>query len=415
MAKGTATCTCATCGKEFLVQKICANRSDANSWEAWAEAHYDECNDCRRKRIDAEHEEENREAAELAAAMNLPELHGSPNQVAWATTIRQTFIGNAADEEVRMYESISRTEARIAGKGPDNTEDWLKDRLEEKREQLMVLQEMRQNILKQTGASFWIDHRTYSVSALMHAYILDVEEGRIQREVIGGSTDATPEEVKKSAAEEMTVAPENHTHPGAAEIIVTEKMVSASYRKDDDFRSIVKSLGYSWDASASRWSKKITVTTGTAKERAAELGNKLLNSGFAVTIADEEIRNAAVNGDYEPQTYRWITRVGSGKHEGKLYISWGRDDAIYRAAKKLHGAVYSSPGFVIAPKEYAIVEDFAHIYGFKFSPGAMEAIEAEKNAVIVVTPAAAKDATYDEHPVYEILNQSGIISDLVDE
>lgn len=58
MAKATATCTCATCGRTFTVTALKANRRDANSWESWAADHYDECNDCRDKRVAAERAEE---------------------------------------------------------------------------------------------------------------------------------------------------------------------------------------------------------------------------------------------------------------------------------------------------------------------------------------------------------------------
>lgn len=53
MAKATATCTCATCGAEFIRTKICCNRRDADSWEAWATANIDECDACYKARMRA--------------------------------------------------------------------------------------------------------------------------------------------------------------------------------------------------------------------------------------------------------------------------------------------------------------------------------------------------------------------------
>lgn len=53
MAKATATCTCATCGAEFTMTKICCNRRDADSWEAWATANIDECDVCYAARMRA--------------------------------------------------------------------------------------------------------------------------------------------------------------------------------------------------------------------------------------------------------------------------------------------------------------------------------------------------------------------------
>lgn len=46
MAKATATCTCATCGATFTRTKICRNRREADGWETWAAANFDECAAC---------------------------------------------------------------------------------------------------------------------------------------------------------------------------------------------------------------------------------------------------------------------------------------------------------------------------------------------------------------------------------
>lgn len=46
MAKATATCTCATCGATFTRTNICRNRREADGWEAWAAANFDECDAC---------------------------------------------------------------------------------------------------------------------------------------------------------------------------------------------------------------------------------------------------------------------------------------------------------------------------------------------------------------------------------
>lgn len=92
MARGIANCTCKTCGATFEKIEFRQNRSAADSWAAWAETYYDECTPCYRERIQAERDEENRKAAEMAAEANLPALSGSEKQVAWANTIRQRVL-----------------------------------------------------------------------------------------------------------------------------------------------------------------------------------------------------------------------------------------------------------------------------------------------------------------------------------
>lgn len=66
MAKATATCTCATCGAMFTRTKICRNRREADGWEVWAAANFDECDACYTARKASE-----REAA-AAAETELP-------------------------------------------------------------------------------------------------------------------------------------------------------------------------------------------------------------------------------------------------------------------------------------------------------------------------------------------------------
>ena len=71
MAKATATCTCATCGATFTRTNICRNRREADGWEAWAAANFDECDACYTARKASEREAA---AAAEAAAKNPAEF-----------------------------------------------------------------------------------------------------------------------------------------------------------------------------------------------------------------------------------------------------------------------------------------------------------------------------------------------------
>lgn len=46
MAVAMVKCVCKKCGKEFTVRVEKHNRREADSWEAWAQSHYDTCQDC---------------------------------------------------------------------------------------------------------------------------------------------------------------------------------------------------------------------------------------------------------------------------------------------------------------------------------------------------------------------------------
>ena len=71
MAKATATCTCAKCGATFTRTKICCNRRDADSWEEWAAANFDECDACYTARKASEREAAAAAEAELPLTLHM--------------------------------------------------------------------------------------------------------------------------------------------------------------------------------------------------------------------------------------------------------------------------------------------------------------------------------------------------------
>lgn len=90
MAKATAICKCDTCGEEFVKEKICRNRADADNWEMWAKNNCKECPDCFRKRLAAERENK---ASEIKAKYNLPEIEGgSEKQANYANMLRDRYV-----------------------------------------------------------------------------------------------------------------------------------------------------------------------------------------------------------------------------------------------------------------------------------------------------------------------------------
>ena len=95
MAKATTECKCKTCGKDFTVEKTCYNRRDADSFEAWASTHIDECPECRRARIASE---ANDAAEEIIQEYKLPEITGGTHkQIAYARDLRAKYLASKKD------------------------------------------------------------------------------------------------------------------------------------------------------------------------------------------------------------------------------------------------------------------------------------------------------------------------------
>lgn len=85
MARAIAICMCATCGTEFEKVAFKRNRTEADSWQEWAEANCDECPECYAKRMAQEN-------AEKVQALGLPEITGkSEKQIRYALDIRAKY------------------------------------------------------------------------------------------------------------------------------------------------------------------------------------------------------------------------------------------------------------------------------------------------------------------------------------
>lgn len=407
MATAYAECKCATCGAEFTKIMYGTNRRDADSKAEWAAGYFDECDDCYKARKLREREAANTVAAQEAEAAGLPELVGSEKQVAWANTLRKKALDKARDEF---------TEILDAAREEDNPP-----------ESIAAAERTFERFIRLVcdaapQASWWIDNR-YSLDGLNELTEKFPSEWKAAENEDAAPTKAdteSPEEtaLRKAAEEEMIAAPQDQTHGGVVEITVTDTAVTARYPKDDDFRDVVKRLGYAWDADRRIWCKSIGVTTGAAQERAAELGSNLLNAGFAVQIADQDTRTAAIDGRYQPEHRRWIMAYTGGDYKGWFCIHLPeRGDGMYEKARAIKGSRYCKPNVAVPAKQWREALDFAELNDYRISPGAQKIIDAQQAAVITVTPAPVKAVVYRETNPADVLNSgaAAVLDDLLDE
>ncbi|MFB6814348.1 hypothetical protein ACFCV8_07360 [Streptomyces sp. NPDC056347] len=106
-----------SCGHEATVQ-LSGSRRD-REWRAGKEEERP-CRECWQKERDREREEERRAAVEAAGREGLPELEGSPKQVAWAETIRRDLISRLEEfvDGLQRYRVPRDGEAAPDGDGP---------------------------------------------------------------------------------------------------------------------------------------------------------------------------------------------------------------------------------------------------------------------------------------------------------
>lgn len=343
------------------------------------------CAECYEAKKIVDREKANTEAAEKAKETELPELEGTEKQVAWANTLRQVMI----DETEKWIEKMTRVYEGEPGLDSAANE----------------INNILNFILTTKTKAFWyIDNRTVEFESILKIS---------NKEMNTLAAESAPE--AKDVINEATVYPENAISDAIAEIKITENQVTAEFERNDKFIKIVKMLDYNWSGKV--WSREISQTTGSSYDRAAELGNKLLNAGFPIKLMDNEARQKAINGTYEPECKRWIYHRNKGDYKDWLVICWTDDSDMYNKARSLPGSRWDKPSVVVKPEHFKEIEEFAGLYGFRFTPLASDIIkkakEAKENAT-VVTPVKVQNQQQKDG-LKEILNSgSDILDDLKD-
>jgi hypothetical protein len=155
--------------------------------------------------------------------------------------------------------------------------------------------------------------------------------------------------------------------------------------RQEDFDLLTKTLGFRWDGES--LSRIPGEWAGDPIDRAAEVGHKLLANGFCVIFPDKSIQEMAIAGEYETECRRWVLARSEGQYEGWFCIRWMWPEDLYDKAKRIAGSRYEKPFVVVPPEQFAEVIDFAEIYRFRFSQGALalviQAKEMRESALVV--------------------------------
>jgi len=339
------------------------------------------CTECYVIHLQEQREKANIEASEKAKEMELPVLQGSEKQVAWANTLRQKLIDNIT----KSIETSTKEE---------NTEQT--------EVMKVVLDYMMINKIE---AKFYIDNREdYTDTIMINLYTESKDAAEIEKKEIAS----------KEVIEEGIVSPIEVKHVGIVKIIAKEEKILVEYDKNEEFRQIVKSLNFKWDGI---WERKVNELIGNSTDRAAELGNKLLNAGFTISCIDENIRNKAVNGNYENECDRWIKY---NSDNNKLAIRWyDKNENMYGKAKNISTAKWNSDtkSILVSTSHFEEVKDFAESYGFNFTKASIKAIEEYKASLKKAKVVTPKVVIIEEptDKIKEILDSgSDIIDDLKD-
>lgn len=110
----------------------------------------------------------------------------------------------------------------------------------------------------------------------------------------------------KEEENSYVVEPDEAKHKGVVKIYRDNATIKLDYEKNQDFINIVKNAGYKWDGT--NWGMKIinSKIQGEFKDRRIEIGNILLNNGFAVEFEKLEEAEKAIDGDYIKAPDKWV-------------------------------------------------------------------------------------------------------------
>ncbi len=372
MAKYTVQHSCGHEETHQLYGKI----KDRESKLEWLEDSL--CRSCWRKQQEKERQEANNIAAKENFAAGLKGLQGTEKQIAWAETIRSEKINKLSKIASRLIAG----QDKLPGLGKEvkrNTEKRIFELGFKSSVQYFDTCHLAiEQIQNERSASWWIDHRD-----------IPRWEPIIESKALAISEETQPDAI--SAKAESTIIPDHQAINTPAEISIIDNTVTVlSPGKNRDLWEIIKlKLGFSW--TGEKWELDIGIINGTAVDRAAEAGHMLLAAGFPVIIWNEDVREKAIAGDYEPRHTRWITK---NVKTGEFNIKWSRSENFYDEARLITGSGWSSPCVTVPPGEHKEVLDFADEFDFKLSIGARELISEQETLLAgatVIKPARVKD------------------------
>jgi len=354
---------CDTCGKDMDFNTWGGNSRD-RQWRADHFSH--ECNECKQNRLTIE----NKKNVEKNKEEGLPPLLGSEKQIAWAETIRAKILSNVNDfikkAEV-VYKELSNNQditKRVVMKIMMNEDFNLHNRDCLMENDIESINFKITKLFENTLSSFWIDNRGKE----LYEFLENIEDEKVEVQ------KNLEKQLQKEAELEATIRPKEPITETIATIsLIDNKKISISFpEKNEEFRLLVKDFGYSW--SGSSWDRDILYRNGSVEDRVVNIGNTLLENGFIIRIFDEELRQRAINGVYEPEHTRWIQ-----DYKGKFSIRWKKHfENFYREAKKIPTAIWDNPTVDVRAEQFEAVEDFANEYNFKFTPKAKELLDKAK-------------------------------------
>lgn len=174
----------------------------------------------------------------------------------------------------------------------------------------------------------------------------------------------------KEEENSYVVKPDEAKHEGVVKIYRDNATIKLDYEKNQDFINIVKNAGYKWDGTT--WGMKIinSKIQGEFKDRRIEIGNILLNSGFAVGFEKLEEAEKAIDGDFIKAPDKWVI-IDTERDGDYIRMGWKtNDERMLKEALKIKYSKKINDSCVIirlSMYNYNNILDFAQNNGFSLT------------------------------------------------
>jgi len=360
------TIYCAECGASINVYG--RNRTDADRKAAWHEQVGTLCPNCQEKK----NASENAKYAAANAAAGLPPLSGSEKQVAWAETLRAKVfrqieqalpIAKAEDPEAVIKAMVPSIDTFQLAENARKLGHILETPFGDK-----GLEAFLTVLRSKTRAVWWIENPLGDLF-----YLARLLQDEIKG-VLLGEPEPSPEQIE--AEEEALLRPAGE--PVSSIIIDVrqeEGLVAIRFPSMEKANGIVRDMGFKWFRG--RWFRQMNEMTGDTLDRMAEVAQRLVAGGYLVRVNDDQARERAVSGRFEPEHRRWV----SMDREGRLVLSWARDDDLYDVARRILGARYKDKHIRVPVGSIEEVADFAGHYDLRMTDVVLAALERHRQAV----------------------------------
>jgi hypothetical protein len=322
------------------------------------------CSDCWQEHLKTKREKDFEKAKKENEKRELPDLIGTPKQIAWAETIRAEFF-RLADLTEKPRNEVSDNDLYFHI-GEDLKSEYRVPKITEEQYAIMIAQDM---------ASFWIENRNLKLIGLINS----IENIRIKNLPENQEKAKIENMLKKEFEEEIIISPEKPVSKTIARITVVNNFIKVHFpERNDEFISTVKALGFSW--SNPYWTREIGTLNGTIEDRYVEICNKLLKKGFTILAFRADLKDKILKEEYNKEVTRWVKVVTSESRKGWFLFSFPKSGYnYYDKIKSIKGFEYYNHSILVSPENYEQVIDFAEKNGFGISEGAKKIVEYQKN------------------------------------